>query len=70
MDAFWSRETSIISGNFRRLRKYYFNSMNLLSIRRLVPIIGTNEVRDIVGMVCALHTLDASRRKVKWQDKA
>ena len=32
-----------------------------------MPIIGTDEVRDIVGMGCALQILDALRRKGKWQ---
>ena len=43
--------------------------MDVLIIRRPVPIIGTNEVRDQVGMVCVLQTLDALRRKVKFQDQ-
>ena len=58
MDNFWILETSTVSGNFRRLRREYFDSVEVLSIRRPVPIIGTNEVRDIAGMVCALQTLD------------
>ena len=40
--------------------------MDVLSIRRPVPIIGTNEVRDLFGMVCALQTLDGLREKVKF----
>ena len=67
MDAFWSQETSTVLGNFRRLRRDYFESMGVFSIGRLVPIIGTHEVRYWVGMVCALQTLGALRRKVKWQ---
>ena len=58
MDVFWNRETSTVSGNLRRLRRDYFDSVEVLRIRRPVPIIGTNEVRDIVGMGCALHTLE------------
>ena len=69
LDAFWSRETSTVSGNFRRLRRDYFDSAEALSIRRPVPIIGTNKVRDIFGMGCAIQNLDASRRKGKWQDQ-
>ena len=42
--------------------------MDVLRIRIPVPIIGTNEVRDIVRIVCELHTLDALRRKIKWHD--
>ena len=59
MDAFWIRETSTVLGNFRILRRYYFNSIKVLSIIIPVPIIGTNEVRDLLGMVCALQTLGA-----------
>ena len=69
LDAFWSQETSTYSGNFRRLRRDYFDYVEALCIRRSVPIIGTNEFRDTVGMGCALQTLDASRRKHKWQDQ-
>ena len=57
MDAFWSQETSTVSGNFRILRGDYFGSVYALSIRRPVPIIGTDKVRDRVGMVCAIHTM-------------
>ena len=50
LDDFWSRDTSTVSDNFRRLRRGYFDSVEALSIKILVPIIGTNEVRDTVGM--------------------
>ena len=48
LDAFWSRETSMVLGNFRRLRRDYFDSAEALSIRIPVPIIGTDKVRDRV----------------------
>ena len=67
--AFWSQENSTVLGKFRRLRRYYFNSIKVLMIRVPMPIIGKNEVRDRVGMVCAIQALDAPRRKVKRQDK-
>ena len=66
---FWSQETSTVSGNFRRLRRDYFESFEKFSIIITVPIIATDKVRDIVGMVCALQTLDASSRNWKWQDQ-
>ena len=66
LDEFWNRETSTVSGNFRKLRRDYFDSAEALSIRRPVPIIGTNKVRDRVGMGCAIQNLDASRIKGKW----
>ena len=63
---FWSQETSTVLRNFRRLRRNYFDSIEALSIRIIVNIIGTNEVRDIVGMGFALQTLDSSGRKGEW----
>ena len=60
-------KTRTVSGNFRRLRKDYFNSIKVLSIRIPVPIIGTNVVRYWLGIVCALQTLDSLRKKLKWQ---
>ena len=69
LDAFWSRETSTVSGNSRRLRREYFESYKALIIIRPVPIIGTDKVRDRVGMGCAIQTLDASRRKGRCQDQ-
>ena len=69
LDDFWSRETSTVSGNFRRLRRDYFDSVEALIIRIPVPIIGTDEVRDIVGKGYALQTLDNLRRKWKCQDQ-
>ena len=67
--AFWSQETSTLSHNFRRLRRDYFDSVEALSIRRPVPKIGTDEVRGIFDMGCALQTIDTLRRKGKCQDQ-
>ena len=69
LDAFWNQETSTVLGNLRRLRRDYFESVKALSIRSPVIIIGTNEVRDIVGMGYAIQTMDASWIKGKWQDQ-
>ena len=66
MDAFWSQETSTVLGDFRTLRRDYLDSFEVLSIRIPVPIIGTNEVWDVVGMGCALQTLDDLSRKGNW----
>ena len=68
LDVFWSRETSTVSGNFRILRREYFDSAEALIIRRPVPIIGNDKVRDRVDMGCAIQTLETSQRKGKWQD--
>ena len=65
MDCFWSQETSTVSGNIRRLRREYFDSVKVLSMITPVPIIGTNEVRDIVGMLYELQNLDEYERKGK-----
>ena len=56
----------MVSGNVRRLIRDYFESVEALSIRIPVPIIGTNKFRYVVGMGCAIQTMDASRRKEKW----
>ena len=58
-----------VLGYFRRLRRDYFDSVEVLSIRIPVPSIGTNEVRYRVGMLCAIQTLGDSRRKGKCQDQ-
>ena len=68
MDAFCIRETSTVFGNSMRLRRHYFDLVKVLSIRRPVTTIGTNKVRDIVCMRCALQTMNALRRKVKCHD--
>ena len=68
-DAFWSQETSTVLVNFRRLRRDDFDSIEALSIRRPVPIIGTNKVSYRVFMGCTIQTLENSRIKGKWQDQ-
>ena len=56
LGAFWSQETSTVSGNVRRLIRDYFESVEALSIRISVPIIVTDKVRNIVGMGCEIQT--------------
>ena len=34
-----------------------------------MTIIGTNKVRDIVGIGCAIQNMENLRRKGKWQDQ-
>ena len=68
LDVFWSQETSTVLGNFRRLRRDYFEFAKVLIIRRPVPIIGINKFRDRVVMGCTIQTLEALQRKGKWQD--
>ena len=43
---------------FRRLRRDYSDSAEVLSIRRPVLIIGTNKVRDKIGMVFTIQNMD------------
>ena len=69
MDYFWSRETSTVLGNFRRVIGDYFDSAEALITRRPVPIIGINKVRDRVGMGYAIQTMDALCRKGECQDQ-
>ena len=69
MDDFWSQETITVSGNFRRLRRDYFDSAEALIIKIPVTIIGTNKVRDIFGMGCEIQTMETLQRKGKWQDQ-
>ena len=65
LGAFWSRETSTVLGNFRRLIRDYFDSVEALRIRKPLPIFGNYKVRDIVVIRCALQTLEDLRRKGK-----
>ena len=69
LGAFRSQDTSTVSGNFRRLRRDYFDSAEALSIRITVPIIGTDKLRDRVGMGCAIQTMDALQINWKWQNQ-
>ena len=69
LDDFWSQETSTVLENFRRLIRDYFDSTEALSIRRPVPIIGTDKVRDRVGIGCVIQNMYSSQRKGKWQDQ-
>ena len=68
MDTFRIRETSTVLGDSGRHRRHYFESVKVLSIKIPVPNIGANNVMYIIGMGCAIQTLDASRRKGKCQD--
>ena len=69
LDFFWSLETSTVSGNFRKLRRDYFESTKALSIRIIVPVIGINKVKDRVGMGCVIQNMDDLHMKGKWQDQ-
>ena len=68
LDAMWSRETSTVSGNFRRLQRDYKDSMEVFSIKEPMPVIGTDEVKDRVGMGITLMTLNSSLRTGRYLD--
>ena len=60
---------STVLGNFRRLqRDYYWDSVGVFSIKKPVPVIGTDEVKDRVGMGIALMMLNASRQVGRYPD--
>ena len=67
-DAFWSRDTSTVTGNFGRLQKDCCDALSDLSIKHPVPVLGRNKLMDRVGMTCALITLNASLRPGKYMD--
>ena len=67
LDAFWSRETSTVSGNFRRLQRDYFDITSKVHIRDLLPVLGSDKVEDRVGMKVVVTTLNTSTRAGKYQ---
>ena len=68
LDAMWSRETSTVSRCFWRLQQDYYDLMDMRSIRKPMHVIGTNKVKDRVGMGITLVTLNASLRTGKDLD--
>ena len=55
-------EKRTVSGNFHRLQQDYIDSIEVFSIKKSMPVIGTNEVKDRVGMGITLMTLNSSLR--------
>ena len=68
LDAMWNRETSTVSGNFWRLQQDYHDSMEVFSIKKPMPVIGTDDVKDRVGMGITLMTLNSSLRMGRYLD--
>ena len=66
LDAIWSRETSTVVGNARRLRRDYEDAIVVLSVKRLVPTLGSDTLKDRVGMGVDVMTLNASLRKERY----
>ena len=67
LDTTWSRETSTVSGNCWRLQRDYRDLIGAFSIKEPMPVIGTNEVRE-VGMGITLMTPNASLRMGQYLD--
>ena len=59
MDAFWSRETSIFSDNFRRLRRDYVDSVKVL---RIIRPVRKGKCKDQLQW-------DSMRRNHTWYNK-
>ena len=66
LDACWSRETSTVSSNLNRLRLDYHDSMDSMSMKDPLPVLGRNDVSDKVGMKAAMMTLNASLREGRY----
>jgi len=63
LDAFWSRERSTVTGNLSRLILDYKSGMSVLSLAKSpLPVLGSDEVEDRVGMGSTTLMLHASRR--------
>ena len=66
LDALWSRETSTVSSNLNRLRLDYHDSMDSISMKDPLPVLGRTDICDKVGMKVAMMTLNASTREGKY----
>ena len=60
LDAFWSRESSTVLGNLSRFKLDYFSVLAVFSMECQLPVIGSEQVEDKVGMWGALFMLNAS----------
>ena len=62
LDVMWTRESHMVPTNWARAKADYEMAMRQLSImpEQLLPRLGSEEVRDRVGMVEALVTLATS----------
>jgi len=66
LDAFWSRESSTVEGNLRRLRLDYNDASSALSVLNPLPTLGNPTMKDRVGMGMAIYTLHSSLRQGKY----
>ena len=66
LDAFWSRESSTVEGNLRRMRIDYADASLALSVLTPLPTLGNPFMKDRVGMAMAIYTLHTSLRQGKY----
>jgi len=66
LDAFWSRESSTVEGNLRRMRLDYTDASAALSVMNPLPRLGNSAMVDRVGMGMAIYTLHSSLRQGKY----
>jgi len=62
LDAFWSRESGTVLGNLSRFKLDYFSGLAVFSMECQLPVFGSAQVEDKVGMWGALFMLNASLR--------
>ena len=67
LDVMWSRATSTVELNLSRSQTDYFSAVQLFDMKSPLPILGSPEVRDRVGMGVALMMLNASLRPGKYE---
>ena len=65
LDVMWAREPHTVSSNWARIKADYNLAAGSLSVlpEALLPQLGSNEVKDRVGMAAALATLITSTRQ-------
>ena len=68
LDCRWSRETSTVLGNTRRMRLDCADAEAHLSIKRQVPELGSEKLEDRMGMGIAITILNASLRKGRYAE--
>lgn len=68
LDTMMNMETSTVLDNFQRLQGNYQDSTPSFCIKRPIPVIRTNKVKDRVGMRVALIALNTSLHADKYTD--
>ena len=60
LDAFWSRESSIVLGNLSRFKLEYFSALAVFIMKYQLSVFDSEQVEDKVGMWGALFMLNTS----------